>query len=488
MSEQKRIDKINQNLQLFKQDSVSFMNQQPIKTNDDGEVVVASNLFSDENVENKDYIAIRDGFRASFVNAEDEIEASTRAAFQANDLAQNLVDRYQYTDLVSMERDGLMTGALAESPWSDDYWALYSGTLGKRHADPLFPASDDWKVNHDYIQGNKAAGVLLIGDQQAIDRLSPSEKYDALVGDDDFTLTGKMWADGKGYYDQYGKVEKWMGVCHGWAPAAYMLDRPQKAIKVIAESGTTITFYPSDIKALATLLWANNMPRTRFIGGRCNEKEPAQDANGRITSQEGFDTNPGTWHLSVINQVGFSKRSLVLDATYDYEVWNQPMYKYSYTYFNPDSFTAANSLAEATVDIANFSNDRFPTYRSPKTKKVVGVHMEASYVVETDPNHDEFDSSAKDLIEKVDYYYDVELDINNKIIGGEWYMNKHPDFLWTPAPTGRAVTRFDHAITGQWAIDKKVPNHWLSHAKQASSADKAPLAAIVEQLIRFSRA
>ena len=43
-----------------------------------------------------------------------------------------------------------------------------------------------------------------------------------------------------------------MGICHGWAPAAFMVQRPTKMVEVLAADGKTkIKFYPSDIKALA---------------------------------------------------------------------------------------------------------------------------------------------------------------------------------------------------------------------------------------------
>ena len=484
MSDQKRQDKINASLKAFQEDSLTFMNQQPAKMDSAGEVVEGSNLFSEKNVEQMDYIAIRDGFRAYMSAGED---MGSRAAFQSNDLAQNLVDELRYKDLEAMESANLTEASLAESPWSDDYWALYSGVLGKRYADPAFPASSDWKENYDYISANRPDKIIQAGDQTNIDRLSPSEKYDALVGDGNYNLTRAMWAEGQGYYEQHGEVESWMGICHGWAPAAYMLDRPKKAIKVKAADGTDITFYPADIKALASLLWAKVMPRTKFIGGRCNEKEPAQDDNGRVTSQEGFDTNPGTWHMSVVNQIGHSKRSVVLDVTYDYEVWNQPIHAYTYRYFNTESFTYADSLAEAKVPMSGLSNDKFSSYRSDSARSLVGIHMELSYVVETDPTQNENDSPEQDLIQKVDYYYDLELDSRDQIIGGEWYMNKHPDFLWTPGATAKAVTRFDAHATGQWAANAEVPNHWQNAAKQASISDRAPLAAIVERLIELSR-
>ena len=45
-----------------------------------------------------------------------------------------------------------------------------------------------------------------------------------------------------------------MGICHGWAPAAYMLPRPRNTVRVRDFSGNhEITFYPSDIATLIEL-------------------------------------------------------------------------------------------------------------------------------------------------------------------------------------------------------------------------------------------
>ena len=208
--------------------------------------------------------------------------------------------------------------------------------LGCRYADSGFPGSSDWLDNRNYIEANPAPRIVESGDQDAIRRLSPSEKYDLLVGDPDGTLTTAMWAQGRGFYERSGEVESWMGICHGWAPAAYMLPRPTRYVDALAADGRTkLRFYPSDIKALASLLWANAATLSRFIGSRANDKDPPMDANGRLLSARAFDTNPGTWHMSVVNQIGVARRSFVIDATYDYEVWNQPVYSYRYSYFNP---------------------------------------------------------------------------------------------------------------------------------------------------------
>ena len=137
---------------------------------------------------------------------------------------------------------------------------------------------------------------------------------------------------------------------------------------------------------------------------------------------------------------------------------------------------------------AEFTDDRFKQYRSSRAVDFVGVHMELSYVVETDPNQRETDTPEQDLIRKVDYYYDLEIKSNNWIVGGEWYMNKHPDFLWTPAEEARAVTSYDRMVSGSWGESEALPNSWKVAAKQAAISERAPLASIVEEMIKRSRA
>jgi hypothetical protein len=179
---------------------------------------------------------------------------------------------------------------------------------------------------------------------------------------------------------------------------------------------------------------------------------------------------------------------MVLDVTYDYEVWNQPIYAYEYRYYNPKTSSAQTTLAAATVAIDDFTNDKFRAFRSPTAKFVVGVQVVVSYVVETSPTQRTEDNPSYDAIQKATYYYELELDANKIIIGGEWYQNKHPDFLWTPGKTARAQTRYETQATGTWKQAEAVPAAWRASAKAAASTQGAPLAAIVEQMIKFSRA
>lgn len=484
-----RQDQINADLQSFRQNPVEFMNRLPPKYDRQrNQVVSGTTLFDRAAIEDKKYVQARDELRQQLTRL-GESAPIFYAAITENDRADQLVDTYRYFELQSMENDGLMSAELDEHPWSDFYWATYAGSLGFRYADPKFPDSPDWKKNFDYIQYNPAGTILASRDTAAIDLLSPSEKYDALIGDVDQSLTKQMWQEGRNYSDTYGIVETWMGICDGWSSAAYMLPRPTGTARVLAADGVTyITFYPSDIKALASLLWAKIRGETRFIGGRCKDKYSESDprTGRRIESADCFDTNPGTWHLAVVNQIGVSKRSMVMDATFDYEVWNQPILSYEYTYFNPKTLTSTNSLSAATVAMANFKNDDIlRNYRSNETHSIVGIAMDVSYVEETTPTHNDLDSADNDRVRPVRYYYDLELDKGDNIIGGEWYKNAHPDFLWTPVKGSRALAPGE-PCPGSWERNQPIPEQWRQLASMTATHYKAPLNMIVERLIEFA--
>lgn len=486
---------VNTMLEDFDRDPVEALNRRPTKFDADGQPVGTETVFSPWDLRAGRDISGRDQSRKALSMLDHGVLIRLgdvlpgRAPCAEADRAELLVDRLEHRTLAAMQAADLSAARLAESPWSDDYWALYLGVLGKRYADDSFPGAEDWQENYDYIQRHPARDIVARADAGAIDLLSPAEKYDILVGDTAMGLTQRMWAEGKYYHDHNGEVEPWMGICHGWAPASYCLPRPLRAVDVLAADGRTqLRFYPSDIKALGTLLWANADTVSRFVGGRCNDKKPAVDASGRLVSERCFDTNPGTFHLSVVNQIGVCRRSAVIDATFDYEVWNQPIQGYRYALFNPQTRRYVPDLAAATVSRAAYTRDHFAAHRGSGAVAFVGVMMQLSYVVETNPSHALTDSPTRDKVRTARYLYDLELDANGQIIGGEWYTNKHPDFLWTPPPNTRARTPADALLSGSWAAGTPVPEGWRRPAWRASdSASPSPLAAIVEALIERSR-
>ncbi|TMQ19226.1 MAG: hypothetical protein E6J90_18515 [Deltaproteobacteria bacterium] len=487
-------DALQKELDAFDRDPKQEMGRLPAKHDDAGNVLATPfTAFSPADRRDGSFAVHRDAIRKSFSTVVDGVYVSLednipgKAPIEAGDRPESLVEELKFVDLAAMDKAGLRKAALParSQPWSDDYWAIYLGCLGKRYADPEFPDSDDWQDNRNYIRKHPAHKIASAGGD-AVDLLSPSEKYDLLVGDD-ADLTAAMWAEGESYYRASGEVESWMGICHGWAPASYMLPRPKKPVTVPAASGTTkLTFYPADIKALASLLWASANTITKFIGGRSNDKDPATDENGRVISAKAFDTNPGTWHLAIVNQLGAAGRSLVIDATYDYEVWNQPVAAYEYRYFNPQTMKLVKTREDATVARDHYTRDRFKKYRSRDAASYVGVIMQVRYMVETDPEQRDGDKPSDDAANRVVYKYDLELNAQDRIIGGEWFTGKcHPDFLWTPPPDARAISPAEPMATGAWDAASALPPSWR-HAGATAANRGMPLAKIVEALIRLS--
>lgn len=458
--------------------------------------------FSREAVENGKAIAERDQERSRLcMNLQGRrkclgARAGSRSEIQGNDLPEALVDQGAaglVRKLEDLERQGLKHASLSTQPWSDDYWGDYKGIVGARYTDARFPgahpelaAAYDWRSNRQFVLHHPAERIARDGTDEEVNLLSPSEKYELLIGDQSFSMTEKMWKRGERYYESDGKVDLWMGICHGWAPAALMLPRPSKMIRMKSADGAhELKFYPSDLKALGDLLWAESEFDSRFMGGRCSEAHPRTDENGRILRQECFDTNPGAWHLAVTNQIGIAHRGLIMDASYDERIWNQPILGYTYHYFNPQSMQHVHSLNEARVSIDDFTRDKFKHYRSSKTKNVVGIMMDLTYVAESQPSHAHEDSSDHDHLRTIRYLYDLELDSEGNIIGGEWYMNQHPDFLWVPAPGVHAVSDYENLATGNWDLSGVLPTSWQSAARKASD-DGLPLGKIIEAMISKS--
>ncbi|MDD4974506.1 MAG: hypothetical protein PHY93_09170 [Bacteriovorax sp.] len=156
--------------------------------------------------------------------------SSDKSLILRGDRAEDLVEdasKMIYT-LSEMEERQLLTKNVSKAPWSDSYWPLYEGTLGNRYNDSNMRFGD-WKDAYDYIKAHPAKELIR---KKNFNHLSPSEKYDLLLGLGAENLTKSSWAEGEVYYKEYGKVETWMGLCHGWSAAAMMMPNPEKRVDI----------------------------------------------------------------------------------------------------------------------------------------------------------------------------------------------------------------------------------------------------------------
>lgn len=417
---------------------------------------------------------------------------TSKSAPRVNDQVESLLKGFPIEKNIKvLQQRGLDKGKVHTQPWSDDYWPIYKGILGARYAEEEYDYLGMWDEANNYVMESPAQNVYRTMDEAKIDRLSPSEKFDLLLSGKKHRLTQNMWDQGRRYFEssEDGHIETWMGICHGWAPASYMLDRPRRSVEVTSFDGETkIKFYPADIKALASLLWASTNFPTHFIGGRCSLRDPDSDENGRPYSEDCQDNNPASFHLALTNGVGAQGKSFVMDVTYDYEVWNQPVTRYGYKFFHPNDRRQRGPLEESIIDIKDFKDDPYKKYRSPKTKYIVGVALEVFYSVETRPTQRDDESEEYDQSNSAFYVYDLELDKDYNIVGGEWYNRQYPDFLWTPDYQAQALTSADYYLlsyplwNGEQALDQDIKS-----LAMRAAAGGTPLAYLVKSLIQLAQ-
>lgn len=462
--------RISSFFERFDTNPTQTMNELPAKYNSRGQLLL--------NLPVKTSIATKLKVRNQMTNP--RVQRPFAGVNYKNNLT-TMLENSKLLNLLSLSEQAGSTAQLPEQPWSGDYFATYRGGLAARFAEQGFPSSSRWR---DY---DSHFSRYLSEDYSArpqLDELSAAEKYDLLVGDTNKTLTRWSIQQSASSVNPQGQIETWFGLCHGWAPAAYMDKRPRKTVSIRLESGQELKFFPDDIKGLSTLLWSNARFGQLFVGGRCNDKNPKQDENGRILFDDCWDTNPAVWHAAVLNRVGVDKVSFVMDATFDYEVWNQPVTAFKVQYFNPET-RKEGRLQDSTIALSSFSKDRFKKYRSPKAISVVGVMMSVEYVSEISASHKLTDSSADDSTVWVDYFYDLELDAQGNLVGGEWYQNAHPDFLWSPTKGSKAKAFSEQGLPawdGQSALSARV-----KQVAAFESANGIPLRLIVEALTELAQ-
>ena len=316
-------------------------------------------------------------------------------------------------DLVTKFKKLPLYGEAKVKGWSDSYWPNYTGGISYR-----------WlKDSYSYSFLPKDISGRHFKD------ISPAEKYDLAIGRFDFPTVAEERArteimktvpKSPDFVPDF-KIPEWFGLCHGWAPASQNFKDPVKAVTVKAPQNNTVTFFPSDIKALLTYYQqyeGNRSVETVFAGERCDEefsKLEDRMAKGEITSAEVEaaksspacrDTNPGTLHLALANEIGRKQLGFVMDRTRDSEVWNQPI----------------NSYRSEILDQVGQASEG----AAPGTVKEVKFSTSVVYSVETDPSTEAIGVAE----EETTYEYWLELDKHGQIIGGRWISEDRPDFIY----------------------------------------------------------
>lgn len=403
------------------------------------------------------------------------------------------------------DQQGLKRGQAKEQPWTGSFWPDITGNIAnhyRRHK------KTNTQIKFVFNYGTISPRVYndfedtknnwsSWSKEEFNENLSPSEKYDLLIGNENFEFTKAIieelefrkdhrltakFKDGseddsdsdEGTDNQYfeetddpfeAKVEHrywrakgknlafWSGICDGWGPAAVHLPRPVKSVTVMGASGKLITFYPDDIKALGSYLFARtNTPyfstmNYKFAGKKCRDgsKKPDRRKGGLVEDPGCNDLDAGVFHAVLLNRLGKDKLGFVFDVDNNHKINNHPVASYEYTYFNPSSGDEG-TLKNSVVDIKSVRDGY--AHRRYNATQLVGVKVKIKYMdyVWPEENRDRVsDSIALDKVKEVEYEYDLELDAQGNILGGEWGNRAHdkkrkvkyanqPDFIWLAAP------------------------------------------------------
>ncbi|KAJ0391606.1 hypothetical protein P43SY_012079 [Pythium insidiosum] len=319
-------------------------------------------------------------------------------------------------------------GSASSIPWPASYWPIYQDSINYR-----------WKPSEG----------------------SPAEKYARAFGQDVKTFMDKVsvvngidgWTnrkkctteldcmslkDGSRCAKREGKssgycIPGWFGICHAWAPAAYMEPEPKCDV---TKNG--VTFRPFDIKGLMTAVYDGVQLPTVFTGARFDgPDEPKNlDKYGRYQDAARRDIGAGFFHIALTNIMGKFKQSFVVDVTAGAEVWNQPVRSYE--------VVRSELMDPSRASMQYFGTQTYPF--NPSMVRLAYVKTRFSYMAEANEDGPLIPRRADTYTRTVEYEYFLELDSNNNIIGGEWLglsRYKHPDFLWFPRtrPDLSAVSR-----------------------------------------------
>jgi hypothetical protein len=424
------------------------------------------------------------------------------------------------TNVYTAESQGLNAGSPKAQPWSSSYWPDILGGIANHYRDRGFIGNFLFFIlRYDAAKGRfqgDAKDVLekynTWSNEDLNQKLSPTEKYDLLLGDTNFTFTKNVmedidfrakyrktsvapngvessrtddfdgddnteqFADVQGTYAQYDhnvafkywqkkgdSIAYWFGICDGWSPAAVTLPRPSNPVTLTGALGHQITFYPDDLKALGDYLFArtNNDYMTtmdyHFAGRPCGagstpDTIALDQANpGRVKDFRCNDLDAGVWHLALLNRVGKDKMGFVFEIDNNRKINNHPVSNYSLKYFNPKT-GKEGALRDSVVPRASLK-DSYANRRNPSTVYLVGVKSKFTYLNYQWPeaHHSDrwnTDSADQDKTKDKEYTYDLELDVNGNILGGEW-GDRSQELVTTEDDDGNQTTQLQSVYADQ---------------------------------------
>ncbi len=281
-----------------------------------------------------------------------------------------------------------LQGKADRVPWTDTYWPETDGGIANR-----------WQTGEHRDYEKPDFDTLLEMSEDEIALLSPTEKYDLLVGNYEYALTYRVQAENG------ANESAWAGLCHGWTPASIHYEEPQPVVMVNPD-GVVIPFGSSDVKALLTYFEGEVVRNSRY-----SESEMPYGAIPRtmgsvclsndVNDPSCQDTNAGAFHIVLANQLGLRGEAFGIDATTTSEKWNQPVHEYS---------SVVLGRREPTVGASEHAVEELV------------LRTEVTWTAEVEPEWEPLLGTASHKDVTKTYTYTVELNEQGEIVGGQWVL------------------------------------------------------------------
>ena len=276
--------------------------------------------------------------------------------------------------------------------WPGNHWASHLGGIAQRWS----AADPQHFTYHPY-----SLKELKQLEPYLIEELSPAEKYDILMGRYDYPTVKKEWNRTSPYNIS------WFGICHGVAPAALNHAEP-KTVTITNQDGIELLFYSSDVKALMSYYYARHgSSKTVQVGKRCNTRPGQRLRRGQRTACK--DMDPAAFHILITNLIGLKKKSLIVDIDPNNEVWNHVPNEYSFDIYEeyiPDNTATKGTAKSYWIGLAVSYASAIAPFFEPVIGRTEGFYVENNY------------------------QYQIDVNAKGEIIGGQWFSDLRPDFVW----------------------------------------------------------
>jgi hypothetical protein len=265
--------------------------------------------------------------------------------------------------------------------WSGDLWPLNQGLINRRW-------NSFKQEGFNTISPTREEALVMT--EAEISRLAPSEKFDLLMGQYEYPLKEEVNTRANPY------AVNWEGIGNGWACASSNHNEPTPKV-LLNPDELSIPFGSSDIKALLSYYYAfaNDLPPTQHLGTRCGVS---------TEGCSGDDLSPASFHIVLANRIGIKKESFLADIDPYQEVWNHPFQGYRSEILQTTEAEDMNILTIRT--------------RVSYVNKSVGTSW--------GPIKGSFRHVNSNRI----YTYDLHVNKDGDIVGGEWRSRDRPDFIW----------------------------------------------------------